>query len=183
MPHQFIELFQEFDCDRTRQRSATERRTVQPRLHAGGNLIGCEQGTQWQSSSQWFRNRDDIRPDSIVLIAKVLAGASQSALDFIQQQQRTRSFRQLACQRQKLMADRIDAAFALNGFDTNRTDAPIKLSLQFVDIVEWNEIHSGYQRLERIAILRLPGGRERAKCAPVERIFECQQTPLRLVSI
>src|SRR5690348_16780086 len=81
------------------------------------------------------------------------------------------------------MADWIDAAFALNGFDTNRTDAPIKLSLQFVDIVEWNEIHSGYQRHERIAILRLPGGRERAKCAPVERIFECQQTPLRLVSI
>ncbi len=42
-------------------------------------------------------------------------------------------------------------------------------------VVEANEIHPRHQRLERLAVLILMGGRDRAHGAPMEAVFQRQK--------
>ena len=52
-----------------------------------------------------------------------------------------------------------NAAFTLDWFNANRTYGAVKLTFQVLNIVKADEIDSGQQRRERIAIFRGGGGR------------------------
>ena len=183
MLQQPLHLIQELDGYGAGQRSAAERGAVQAGVHAAGDAVGGENCAQRQSGGEWFGDGDDVRLEAVVLVGKPASGAAQAALDFVENQQRATALGQLARGLQKFRADRIDAALALNRFQTNGADAAIELALQIVDVVEANETDAGQQRRKGMAILRLSGGGQRSKGAAVEGIFESDNAPLGFVSV
>ena len=76
---------------------------------------------------QRFRDRDDVRLDSVMLIGKVASSAPQTALDFVENQQRSGAVAQLPGGLEELGAERPDSALALNRLQANGANAAIKL--------------------------------------------------------
>ena len=104
-------------------------------------------------------------------------------MDFVENQQRAGAIAELPRGLQKFRTQRTDAAFALNGLETNGANAAIKLALEIVNVVESDEPDSRHQRRERMPIFFLSSGGQRAKGAAVKRILQRQQTPLGFVAV
>ena len=104
-----------------------------------------EDRAQWQSRGDRLGHGDDVGRDPVLLVSEPLAGASQAALDFIEDQERAGFLREFARGLQKLRAYGIDSAFALNRLQANRADAAIELALQIFDIVKAYEAHARKQ--------------------------------------
>ena len=78
--------------------------------------------------------------NAVMLVGEILPGASQAALNFVEDQQRSGAVAELSRGLQKFRAERTDSAFALNRLQANGADAAIKLALQIVNIIEADEI-------------------------------------------
>src|SRR5215471_5458174 len=115
-----------------------------------------------------------------MLVAEPFSGASQTALNFICDQQRAMLLRQPVSRFGKLTAHRPDATFSLYELETNRTDGVVKIPLEVCDVIEFHELHTGKDRREGCTILFLVRGRQRAEGASVEGVFEGEDSPLRL---
>src|SRR5580704_12858711 len=180
------ELFhqpQKLDRHRTGKRSASECGSMHAGMQRGGHVIGGENCSQRQSRGQRLRNRHNIGRDPIVLIGEITAGAAETALDFIKKQKCSTAFGQLAREFQKLGTDGTNSSLTLNGFQADGAYAGVKLPLQIVAVVEFNEADSGQERREGIAIFGLAGCSQRPEGPSVKRIVECENAPLRLVDL
>src|SRR6059058_290747 len=60
---------------------------MNPRRDARGNLLGGEYGAQRKAGGERLGNQDNIRSRSKLLIAEVAAGAAESALNLIGDQE------------------------------------------------------------------------------------------------
>ena len=114
MSQQAVELAQKFDRHRACERAATEGCPVHSRVHAACDAMSSQQCAEGQSSCKWLGYGHDVGRDPVLLIRKILSGATQAALDFIEQQQRCRFLREFAREPQKLRADGINSTLALN---------------------------------------------------------------------
>src|SRR6266404_6731204 len=127
MSKQPVQLTQEFDCDYASQRSSAESRAVKTRVHPAGYTVGGEQGTEWKACSQRLCDCHDVRSNSVMLIGKIFSRAAQPALNFVENQQRSRLLGEFAGQLQKLGTHRADSALALNCLHADSTDTAIEL--------------------------------------------------------
>src|SRR5207248_8419824 len=106
-----------------------------------------------------------------------------TTLDLIEYQQRIMAVRQLARLAGVLGGDGEDSAFALDPFDDN-AGGPIGYGvLESADIALRQEFYAFQQRLEILAILRLPGDRQCAQSSPVERILHRKDLDLFRVNL
>ena len=78
----------------------------------------------------------------------------------------------------ELFTDRIDSAFALNGFEEDGADGVVKLGFEIGDVVEADEFDAGDERSKRKTIFFRGGDTDGAKGAAVERVLECQDAVL-----
>src|SRR5206468_2127910 len=74
--------------------------------------------------------------------------------------------------RQELALGRVDAALALDRLDQDAAGVRAEDAAERVGVVQLRERDRREQRLERGALRRLPGRRERARRPPVERALE-----------
>src|SRR6267154_4545272 len=113
-----------------------------------------------------------------MLVGEEESGAAKAALNFIEDEECAVPLGELAGAGKKFLADRTNAALALNCLDAKGTDRGVKLAFQIFYVVESNERNARNQRLERIAIFGLPCGREGAESASVERAVEGEKARL-----
>src|SRR5438105_10440215 len=163
-----VEGAQKFDCDGAGQRSSTERGSVHAGMHSAGDPVSSEQRPQRQACCQRFRDSEDVRLNTVVLVGKIASGTAQAALDLIQDQQRTGAVRQLARDLKELWSERTNSTFTLNRLQTNGTDAAVELSLEIFNVIEGNKTDARHQRREGVTILFLTGRRERTESAAVK---------------
>src|SRR5436853_384265 len=88
---------------------------------------------------------------------EVVTGAAETALNLVEDQHGAALLRQVTRQLQGLLADGIDATFALNGLNTEGAHAGIELTLEIVDIVKGYKADARHQRGKRGAVLQLAG--------------------------
>src|SRR5712692_7535659 len=82
------------------------------------------------------------------------------------------------CAFPKLLADRIDAAFALNRFENHRANTVIEFGFKIRDVVKRDKFHAGNQRLKWSAIFFRGRDAECAKRAAVKRVLQGQDARL-----
>ena len=152
-------------------------------MHAAGHTIGGKQRAQRKACRERLCDRDDVWLNSVMLVGEILPCATQPALNFVDNQQRSGAVAQLPRSLQKFRAQRTNSAFALNSLQANGADAAVKLPLEIVHIVEGDKPDSWHQRRKGVAVFLLPRGRQRPKRAAVERILQRQQTPFGFVPV
>src|SRR5262249_17425419 len=141
-----IKLLQELDRNRASKRAATKSCAVQARMHHACYPIGGQQCSKRQSSGQRFCYGDYVGRDPIMLICKILSGTTETTLDLVDQEQCAGFCGQFAGPPKEFLAERVDPAFPLNGFNTHSTNAFIELSIKSTNVIEGNEINPRYKR-------------------------------------
>ena len=64
---------------------------------------------------------------------------------------------QSACSLPKFTADRVDAAFSLNGFEDDGANRTIEFRLEIAHIVKPHKFNTGNQGSEGVAVFRVVG--------------------------
>jgi hypothetical protein len=172
MGHQAIQNSQKFDSHRARQRATSEGSAMHSGMHAAGYAIRGKDRSQRQSRSQGLGHSDDVGFYAVMLIGEIAAGAAQTALDFIEDQQSSGAIRQLPCGPQEFLAQRANSPFSLNGLQADGTYAAVELPLQVLCVVECNEAYTWNQGREGMPVFLLPGGGQRTKSAPMKGILQ-----------
>src|SRR5262249_4980573 len=112
----FFQNFQKFERDGADHRAATERCAMNARADAGSDGFGRENRAKRKASGERFCDSHKIRPRRKLLIGEVAAGAAESTLDFVGDEQGIVLRRERASAIPESFADRVDTAFTLNGF-------------------------------------------------------------------
>ncbi len=152
-----------------RDRVAAERRGVVARLEARRCVVRDEQRADRQPVREALGERDRVRPDAVGLPREERAAAADAGLHLVEDQQRAVRVGELACLRERLGRERMDAALALHRLEQDRRGVRADV---LGERRRCREARAGDERLERSALRRLPGHRQRAERAPVERAFE-----------
>ena len=118
-----------------------------------------------------------------MLVSAPGAGASQTGLDLIGDQQGAARLGQFARGIEELLRYRPYAALALNRLDEHGADVARKFGPQIVHIVEAHKFDSGRQRREGFAVFLLVGGRKRAHGAPMKAVVEGEKTTADRVAL
>src|SRR5436853_7271394 len=103
---------------------------------------------------------------------KPLPGAAKTTLNLIHDEHSALLPGQLTSGAVEAFGYGPDAAFTLNRFDQHRAYIVGQFLFKIAGVIEFHEIKPGNQRFELLTILFLPGRRQRAKCAPMERLIE-----------
>src|SRR5205085_4394855 len=79
-----LDLVEHDDSETTGDSNAAESRAVMSRFHESFERIAGEHGAERQSAAERFGERDDVGNDSALLKREHRSGASESALDFVE---------------------------------------------------------------------------------------------------
>ena len=150
------------------------------RFQAACGLIRRQHSSQREAACDWLGDGDHIGFHIVVLICEPLAGAPQSALNLIDQQQRAASGSECPRRFQELAAHKLNSTFALNSLNRDGADAVVELLLEIFHIVEFHKFNSRKKRRIHFAILSLSGSREGAIRSAMEGVFHGKDAPLRL---
>jgi len=112
------------------------------------------------------------------LIGEVAAGATESALNFISDEQRGVLRSEGAGAIPKGFADGVNATFALDGFEDYGADVVVEFGLEVGYIIEFDEFDSRDERSEGQSIFFGGGDADGAESAPVKRIFKREDAVL-----
>src|SRR6266480_1092816 len=169
---------EELEGNPTGQRAAAKRGPVNPRRDARGNLLGGEYGAQRKAGGERLGNQDNIRSRSKLLIAEVAAGAAESALNLIGDQESAVLGGEGASAIPESFADGIDPAFALDRFQKDAAHGLVELRLEIGHIVETHELRAGNDGREGQPILFRGSDADGPERASVKRILQGQETVL-----
>src|ERR1035437_8225942 len=106
-----------------------------------------------------------------MLIGKPLARAPHAGLNLVHQQKRAGGIAQFPRGREEFLADRTDAALALDRFNADTAYLVRELRTQIGDTINTNTADARHHRLKRLAVLLLVCGRDRANRPAVEAMF------------
>src|SRR5260370_4495475 len=174
-----LDDFQKFQSDGADQRAAAESRAMQARGDTRRDGVLCEYRAERQPSGERLGNHTYVRSGGRCWIREIAAGAAQAALNFVGDQQSAVFRGQSTSAIPEFFADRVNSAFALNGFENYRADRVIELGFEIVNIVELDEFHPRDQWLKRRAIFFRSSNTESAERAPVKRIVHAQDAGRR----
>ena len=104
------------------QRPAAECGAVHAGVNRARNLFRAKNRAQRNAAGKRLGQRGHIGLNAVVLIGAPLAGAAHAGLNLIHDQQRAGRAGQRARFGEKLLRERTNAAFALDGFDENGAD-------------------------------------------------------------
>ncbi len=93
-------------------RISAERCPVMTRLHDAFDCLAGEHRAERQSAAERFRKRDDVGNDAAVLKREQRSGASEPALDLVEDENRAGAIGESSCGRQIFGGQRNDAALA-----------------------------------------------------------------------
>jgi len=154
------------------ERAAAEGRAV----HAGGDdvdgLLVDEDCTEGEAAGERLGGRDDIGVNFAGLAAllgtipefvgEIGAGATESALDLVEDQQSVVRAGGCLGGEGELAGDLDDAAFAHDGLEEDGAGVLVDRRLERGDVVGRDELDTGDQGGERLAVLVLAGDGKRA---------------------
>jgi len=144
-----VEVFQ---ARPARQRSAAECRSVLSGLDCGRNFFVKQDGAQRNSQSKRFRERNHVRQHLLIgrwgkpVKCEPLSGSSESALNFVHDQQGALLLRKRARGAIELLGDGTDAAFTLNRLDQDSADVVGELSFEISRVIELHELEAWHER-------------------------------------
>ena len=140
-----------------------------------------------ESAGHTFRERDHVRRNASEIVAlegEPLAGAPHAGLDFIHDKLGVMFIAQTPHTAYEFRIQRQHAGLALNELhDHGRHRTRIcrlERSTHRIEIIGRHEFEIWHQRLERFSNRRLPGRRKRAHGAPMESVFQGDNT-VRLI--
>src|SRR6266581_3103562 len=171
-------LREELECNGTSQRAAAESGAVHPWRDARGDLLRGENGAERKSGGERLGDQNNVRLRGEFLIGEVTAGAPESALNFIGDQESAVLRGKRASSIPEKFADRIDPAFALYGFQKDATHGVVKFRLEIGDVVETHELSAGNNRREWQPVLFRGSNADGAESAPMKGVFQGQKTVL-----
>src|SRR6266705_4107703 len=169
---------EELECNGTSQRAAAESGAVHPWRDARGDLLRGENGAERKSGGERLGDQNNVRLRGKFLIGEVTAGAPESALNFIGDQESAVLRGKRASSIPEKFADRIDPAFALYGFQKDATHGVVKFRLEIGDVVETHELSAGNNRREWQPVLFRGSDADGAESAPMKGVFQGQKTVL-----
>ena len=138
--------------------------------NARGYGFGGENGTERKTRGERFGDYDDVGFGRKFLIAEVTAGAAEATLDFVGDEKSAVLSRERACAIPERFADRVDTAFALNGFEDYGAHGVIEFGFEIGDVIEADKFDARDDGGERLAIFFGGGDADGAECAAMERI-------------
>src|SRR6185312_17536499 len=107
---------------------------------------------------------------------------AHARLNLVGQEQSTGGVAQLARGCEELLRDGTHPALALDRLNADAAHIARKLRAQVGDVVKADEVDIGHYGSERLAILLLVGGRDRAHGAAVEAVLDGKKLRAELLS-
>ena len=155
---------------RARDRVAAEGRGVVAGDEAARRAVGDEQRADRQAVREALRERDRVGADAGALPGEELAGAADAGLHLVEDEQsRSCSSASARASLERLGGERPHAALALHRLEEDRGGVGAD---RLGERLGRREANARDERLERRALRRLAGDRERAHRPAVERAFE-----------
>ncbi len=151
---------------------------MHPGRDARSNILRGENGAERKAGSERLGDQDDVRIRRELLITEKAAGAAESALNLIGDQESAVLCGEIASAIPESFADGIDPAFALDRFQKDAAHGLVELRLEIGQIVETYELRAGNDGREGQPILFRGGDADGAERASMERILQGQETVL-----
>src|SRR5256885_927587 len=145
----FVENFEEFERDSADHGTAAKGGAMNARTDAGGDGFGGQDCAERKARGERFGDGYKVGLGRKLLIGEVAAGAAESTLNFVGDEQGIVILSEHAGAIPKGFADGMDATFALDGFEDDGADVFIELGLEVGDVAELDEFDSGDERSER----------------------------------
>src|ERR1700722_1363326 len=169
---------QKFQGDAAGQRTSAESGAMLPWRNRRGKLFLGQERAQRQPRRDGLRDRDDVRRDAETLERKNRSRAPQATLNLVKDQRGAVAVGQRAAFLQELDRALINSAFAENRLQHNRAGFVADGGAQTFEVILLYKSHFFEQRLEPLAMLVLPGERQRSERAPVIGAIERHQAAL-----
>src|SRR6185312_14036398 len=148
-----LDLVDHCDSHRTSQRISAEGCAVHAGCDGAGGFFGAEHRAHGDAAGEWLCQRSDVGLDVEVLVSRPLAGAAHAGLDFVEEQQRAGGVAQFASGGEKLLRAEVDAALALDHFESDSAHVSGERGAQCGGVVEGNELDVGHNGSEGRAVL------------------------------
>src|ERR1700682_2863154 len=173
-----LDDLEELEGNGTNQRTAAKRGAMHPGRDARSNVLGGENCAERKAGGERLGNQNDVRFRGKFLIAEDAAGAAESALNFIGDQESAVLRGKRASAIPKYFANRIDSPFALDCFKKDGADGVVEFRLEISDVVETHELRTGNKGRERQAVLFRGGDADGAERTAMKRILKRQEAML-----
>src|SRR5271156_658351 len=171
--------FQKFQSGGADQRSTAEGGAVNARGYACGDGFAGEDGAERKTGGERLGDEHNVRLARELLVGEVTAGASEAALNFVGNEQCAVLRGQGACAIPESFRNRVNAAFALDGFEDYRANGVVKFRFEVGDVIKLYEFDAGDHRREGQAIFFRGGDADGAEGATVEGILHGQNAMFR----
>src|SRR5713226_6048632 len=136
---------------------------MHPGRDARGNLLRGENGAERKSGGKRLGDQNNVRLGGKLLIAEEAAGAAESALNLIGDQQSAVLRGEGTSAIPESFADGINPAFTLDRFQKNAADGVVEFRFEISDIVEANKFSARNDGREGRPILFRGGDADGAK--------------------
>src|SRR5580658_195961 len=176
----FLHNRQKFQSNPASQRPSTKSSPMLSRRNRVSKFFPGDKRSQRQPRRNRLGNRHNIRSHSKTLKRKHSPGPPQPALDLIKDQSRPMPVGRRTAGLQKLHRTLINSALAKNRLQHNRASIVVHRRPQSLDIVLRDKRDVFEHRLKSLAMLLLPGQRQRPKRPPVIRPLKRHQPRLSL---
>ena len=154
------------------QRAAAEGRAMHPGSEGLGGVVGAEHRAHGNAVGDRLRERRDVGQDAVVLVGKPFAGSAQATLNLIGEQESAGGVAEFACGGEELLRDGMNAAFTLDRLDADAANLIRELRAEIGDVVEADELDTGHDRCEGLAVFLLVSRCDGTHGAAVEAVFE-----------
>src|SRR6267142_1050937 len=160
------------------QRAAAKRGAVHPGRDARSNVLRGENCAEWKAGGERLGDQNNVRLRGKFLIGEEAAGAAESALNFIGDQESTVLRGKRASTIPECFADGIDSPFALDCFKKDGADSVVEFRFEISNVVETHELRAGNKGRERQAVFFRGGDADGAERAAMKRILKSQEAML-----
>ena len=147
-----------------------------------GDGVGDQRRADREAAAEGLGHRHQVGRQAERREREHLAGAADAALDLVGDEQRAGPLARLLDGLGQRRRDRPHAAFALDRLDDDRRRLAGDQPIERRRIVGRRERDAGQQRLERAAVVVVPGHRQRAERAPGEGVIEGHELGARLAA-
>ena len=151
------------------QRVAGKGRAVRSGGHGVADSVTCDDRANRKPAAKALCHGYDIRRDAGCLIGEQCAGPANAGLHLVSDDQRAELIRRRANAAQIIIMGVTGTALTLHGLNHHRRDMIAKRGAKRVQIAKGNMVETIRHRPEAGPVCRLVGGRQHAKCPPMER--------------
>jgi hypothetical protein len=122
-------------------------------MENGRKLFVRNKSAKWKAARERLGDRHNVRLGRESFVREFAACAAEARLDLVSDQGNVVVFGQPAGALPEFLAHGVDAALALNRFNSDGADGIIELYVEIGDIVESDKLNAGNQRYEGFTYL------------------------------